>query len=209
MNIIRSSALLFAVALGGCAYNEHQAKADVAYYQAQADRKPLFELEAIEGQTITLQGVKRLTVNDPRANEVKQVVKAPARGWSTLDRVLGLFGQGMSQYGAAKMVLGVADAMGEHAGDRSTHSFVDQSDNSVTDNSTHGSYNDSSDNSQHGPVGSYNQDNDQDNDIAQTGDGSVVGDGNNIDNSTDIDQSDPGDDCSGESCNPITPEIDP
>ena len=80
------------------------------------------------------------------------------------------------------------------------------------------SYNDSSDRSEHGPVisDSYNTPTE----IVVSGDGSLVGDGNDVtngnlnDNSGDVridspgpidDNSDPGDDCSGSSCNPVEP----
>jgi hypothetical protein len=74
-----------------------------------------------------------------------------------------------------------------------------------------GNYGDT-DNSTHGPIDSYNEDNDQDNDVEQSGDGSAFGDDNIVNNGEfrdespgPIDNSDDGDDCSGESCNPTAP----
>lgn len=175
-------ALALALVMSACAYNEHNAKAEASFHEAQTERKPLFELVGIEGQAIELKGVSRLTVNDPRANEVKQYVKPAGRGWSTLDRVLGLVGQGLDKYGTAKLVLGVADAMGENAGDRSTHSFVDNSDHSTHDDSTHvaDSYNDSSDNSTTGDT--ISDSGNTPTMIEISGDGSIVGDGNDVTN---------------------------
>lgn len=79
-----------------------------------------------------------------------------------------------------------------------------------------GNYGDT-DNSTHGPIDSYNQDNDQDNDVDQSGDGSAFGDDNDLNNGDNNDNSgeirdnsdgpisDDGNDCSGESCNPTAP----
>lgn len=79
-----------------------------------------------------------------------------------------------------------------------------------------GNYGDT-DNSTHGPIDSYNQDNDQDNDVAQSGDGSAFGNDNDLNNGDNNDNSgeirdnsdgpisDDGNDCSGESCNPTAP----
>jgi hypothetical protein len=200
-------ALASVMVLTACGYNEHMQKADSDFYQSQKDaKKPLFELVAAEGQTIELRGVKSLTVNDPRAGEIKQAVRDTGQGWKTLDRVLGLVGQGIGQYGTAKMVLGVADRIADSAGDRSTHSYIDQSDHS--DNSTHiaDSFNSDDDTSGDTISDSYNGDHIGRDVIGgdRTDNSGVIGDGNRFESPGPI--SDDGNDCSGSSCNPVEPD---
>lgn len=75
--------------LAGCAYNRHRATEATAYYEQQAalikERKPLFELKAQPGQTITLSGVESLTVNDPREAQLNPLPVQESPVW----RILG------------------------------------------------------------------------------------------------------------------------
>lgn len=196
-----------AALLSACSYNEHMQKADSDFYASQKDaKKPLFELVAAEGQTIELRGVKSLTVNDPRAGEIKQAVRDTGQGWKTFDRVLGLVGQGIGQYGTAKMVLGVADRIADSAGDRSTHSYIDQSDHSDNSVSIEGSFNSDDDTSGDTIADSYNGDHIGRDLIGgdRTDNSGNIGNDNRQDSPGPIDNSDPGDDCDGASCNPST-----
>lgn len=211
--------LLIVVMLSGCVYTQHRATEASAFYNAQAQPKqPLFSLTAQPGETIELRGVASLTVNDPRAGEIKALPVVQSRAWSTIDRLIGAG----AAYAGAKLSL---DAIGEvsslvanSAGDRSTHD----------DHSVHvaDSYNDSSDNSTHGDTisGSYNTD-------QSAGDGSAIGDGNdlingdNAGNSGQIgdgnrqnsdgpfddhsDNSDPGDDCTDSNCATVPEDPEP
>jgi hypothetical protein len=75
--------------LAGCAHNRHRATEATAYYEQQAalikERKPLFELKAQPGQTITLSGVESLTVNDPRQAQISPLPQVESPVW----RILG------------------------------------------------------------------------------------------------------------------------
>lgn len=153
-------------------------------------------------------------------------IERPAQYRSQATSILGLVERAVS-VGAAvygqkiqgESLVDLAGVIAGSAGDRSTHSYIDQSNHSDNSTSIADSYNDSSDNSTTGDTisDSYNIPTT----IDVSGDGSAVGDGNDItnghanDNSGDlridspgpIDNSDPGDDCDGESCNPVTPEV--
>lgn len=78
--------------LAGCAYNRHRATEATAYYEQQAalikERKPLFELRAQPGQTITLSGVESLTVNDPREAQLNPLPVQESPVWRILGATL-------------------------------------------------------------------------------------------------------------------------
>lgn len=78
--------------LAGCAYNRHRATEATAYYEQQAalikERKPLFELRAQPGQTITLSGVESLTVNDPREAQVNPLPVQESPVWRIVGATL-------------------------------------------------------------------------------------------------------------------------
>lgn len=192
--------------LSACGYNEHMQKADSDFYQSQKDaKKPLFELVAAEGQTIELKGVKSLTVNDPRASEIRPMVRDAHPGWKIADRITG----GIVSLGQAWIsgdtIKGVASIVAESAGDRSTHSYIDRSDHS--DNSSHiaDSFNSDDDTSGDTISDSYNGDHIGRDVIGRdrTDNSGVIGDGNRFESPGPI--SDDGNDCSGSSCNPVEP----
>jgi hypothetical protein len=109
--------------IAGCADNRWRTQEAQAYYQSQqqlaATRKPLFELKAQPGQTITLQGVESLTVNDPREQKVAPL---PEHRSQVLDTVLGVTKIAAGVYGlkvAADGVVNLADKVGKNGGDHS------------------------------------------------------------------------------------------
>lgn len=198
-------ALAGVMVLTACSYNEHMQKADSDYYTSQKDaKKPLFELVAAEGQTIELKGVKSLTVNDPRASEIRPMVRDAHPGWKIADRITG----GIVSLGQAWIsgdtIKGVAGIVADSAGDRSTHSYIDRSDHS--DNSTHiaDSFNSDNDTSGDTIADSYNGDRIGRDVIGgdRTDNSGVIGDGNRFESPGPIDISDDGDDCTGASCLP-------
>lgn len=200
-------ALAGVMVLTACSYNEHMQKADSDYYTSQKDaKKPLFELVAAEGQTIELKGVKSLTVNDPRASEIRPMVRDAHPGWKIADRITG----GIVSLGQAWIsgdtIKGVAGIVADSAGDRSTHSYIDQSDHSDNSVSVDDSYNSDDDTS--GDTDSNNTDvsgvivADSTDVAVETGEGDQ-----SVKNP---DSSNPGN-CDGvETCNPVTnPEPPP
>lgn len=91
--LIRLASLALAlVVLAGCAYNRHRATEATAYYEQQAalikERKPLFELRAQPGQTITLSGVESLTVNDPRQAQLNPLPQVESPAWRIIGAAL-------------------------------------------------------------------------------------------------------------------------
>lgn len=124
MNTIRLIAVCtIIVLLAGCADNRWRSAEAQAYYQSQQqlaqNRKPLFELKAQPGQTITLSGVESLTVNDPREVHVNAL---PEHRSQALDVLMGIAKIGGEVYGlklATDGVVNLADAVGKNGGDHS------------------------------------------------------------------------------------------
>lgn len=119
-------ALLCAVALlAACSTNRWRAQEAGAYYTAQKElattRKPLFELRAQPGQTITLSGVESLTVNDPREVEIKALPQERHPAWQTIDKLLGI---GAQVYGAKVIADGVTDLVSIVASSAGNHSVT-------------------------------------------------------------------------------------
>lgn len=129
-------ALCVAGLLGGCVNNRWRADEAKEYYKAQKElattRKPLFELRAQPGQTITLSGVESLTVNDPREVEIKALPQERHPAWQTLDKLLGI---GAQVYGAKVVADGVTDLVGIVARSAGNHSVT------TTNTAITGSYN--------------------------------------------------------------------
>jgi hypothetical protein len=107
----------------GCADNRWRAQEASQFYQSQQQlaqtRKPLFELKAQPGQTITLSGVESLTVNDPREAKVEAL---PEHRSQVLDTVLGIAKIGAEVYGvkeAADGVVKLAGVVGANGGNHS------------------------------------------------------------------------------------------
>lgn len=119
-----------------------------------------------------------------------------------VDRALGIGG---SAYGARMnrdTLVGIASIVADSAGDRSTHSFIDQSDHSDNSTSIVDSYNSDDDTSGDTIADSYNGDHIGRDVIGgdRTDNSGVIGDGNRFESPGPI--SDDGNDCSGSSCNP-------
>ena len=123
-----------------------------------------------------------------------------------VDRALGIGGSAYGARMSRDTLLGVAGVIADNAGDRSQH--FDYSDHSATDNSVSisDSYNADNDVSGDTISDSFNGDRIGRDVIGgdRTDNSGVIGDGNRIESPGPIDNSDPGDDCSGESCNPST-----
>ena len=123
-----------------------------------------------------------------------------------VDRALGIGGQVYGQKLQADSLVDLAGVIADSAGDRSTHSYIDQSNHSDNSVSIADSYNSDDDTSGDTIADSYNGDHIGRDLIGgdRTDNSGVIGDGNRIESPGPIDNSDPGDDCSGESCNPST-----
>jgi hypothetical protein len=212
-----------AVFLVGCLHNEHRTNESKGYIDGQLSaiekQKPIFELEAQEGQQITLGGVKALRVFAPKDTSIRAL---PQQRSAWADFGLKLVDGGMKVAGyklASDTLTSIFNKYGDSAGDHSVTNITD-------------SYNDSSDNSAHGdtitdsnliggdvtgPGAGIGNDLDASTDVS--GDGSVAGNdnevinGNNANNSGEIrdndsdgpfddhsDHSDDGDDCTGDDC---------
>jgi hypothetical protein len=65
---------------------------------ARAQQKPIFELEALDGQTIELRGVKRLAVYQPGggAGQAGSLLTAPTREPSAFEKTVAVFDRGLS-----------------------------------------------------------------------------------------------------------------
>lgn len=126
MRKLRLTVILVVVTamLAGCVSNRWRTQEATAYYNAQQQlmqgRKPLFQLTAQPGQTITLSGVQSITVNDPREARVNPL---PEHRSQALDTILGITKIAAQVYGikvAADGAVDLADAVGRNAGDHST-----------------------------------------------------------------------------------------
>lgn len=123
-----------------------------------------------------------------------------------VDRALGIGGQVYGQKLQADSLVDLAGVIADSAGDRSTHSYIDQSNHSDNSVSIADSYNSDDDTSGDTIADSYNGDHIGRDLIGgdRTDNSGVIGDGNRIESPGPIDNSDPGDDCDGASCNPST-----
>lgn len=150
----------------------------------------------------------------PEAQAPAQYIEPGLRILGTVDRVIGAGGQILGEKFRMQGMVDLVETVSTNSGDRSQH--FDYSDHSATDNSVSiaDSYNEQGDtisdsgnttieNSNNGNAGRDLIGRDR---IDNSGN---IGQDNRQDSPGPIDQSDDGDDCSGESCNPITPEIDP
>lgn len=206
---------LIALALTACAASRQAHYAAQSEYRNSIAAQNAAKLAAVQsGAASCTDDTCRVAVAAFAALVQSERVERPVQYQSQASTVLGLVERALS-VGAAvygqkiqgDSLVDLAGVIAGSAGDRSQH--FDYSDHSETDNSVSiaDAYNAEGDTIS--DSGNVSDSNNTPTEIDVSGDGSAVGDGNNIDNSTDIDQSDPGDDCSGESCNPITPEIDP
>lgn len=125
-----------------------------------------------------------------------------------VDRALGIGG---SAYGARMnrdTLVGIASIVADSAGDRSTHSYIDQSDHSDNSTSIVDSYNATGDTiSDSGNVSDSNNGNAGRDLIGgdRIDNNGNFGNDNRQDSPGPIDNSDDGNDCSGSSCNPVEP----
>jgi hypothetical protein len=121
--------VLLIAALTGCTHNSHRTAEATAYVNAQKElaiaRKPLFELRAQPGQTITLSGVEALVINDPREQRIEAL---PQQRNEFFPTVLGLAKLGVQVYAGEQqkdMWLGITQSIGANAGDHSTTMITD------------------------------------------------------------------------------------
>lgn len=209
----RMVALLTCVALAGCVSSPWREREAKAYYEAQQklalDRKPLFELRAQAGQTITLSGVEAIVVNDPREQRIDALPQQRSPVWDTINTVLRVGAQVYGAKVAADGVVNIVDSVARNAGNHS-----------VTTTTISGSYNTQGDtlvNSIRGNVtgpGAGISNGYSSADTAVSGTGNAVGNdvgrdvitGNANNNSGrqdspgPIDNSNPGNECQGEGC---------
>ena len=208
------------LAMAGCAASRNAHYAAQSEYRNSIAAQNAAKLAAVQSNAASCSDdTCRVAVAAFAALVQSERVERPVQYQSQATSVLGLVERALS-VGAAvygqkiqgDSLVDLAGVVASSAGDRSIR--IDQSNHS--NNSINDSQNDSSDHSVTGDTGSHNSDDDiaiegsfnTPTEIDVSGDGSAVGDGNDIDNSTVIDQSDPGDDCSDESCNPAE-VIDP
>ena len=106
---ILAAAVVF---LSGCASNSDAIR---AHYEAQAaaHSRPLVELEAQDGQTITLHGVRRFVVNAP-GGEVQQYREQHHPAWSIVSDAIRI---GAPIYLGGQAAIGLADVVGRRVGD--------------------------------------------------------------------------------------------
>lgn len=211
-------ALACALLLTACAANR------AAYYSAQSDYRAKVsadnagQREAVASTAASCSDdTCRVAVAAIAALTRPERIEAPRQFRSDASGVLGLvdraLGIGGSAYGARMSrdtLIGVAGIVAESAGDRSTHSYIDNSDHSDNSTSIVDSYNAGDTIADSGNTT-----------ISDSGNGNagrdVIG-GDRTDNSGNIgsdnrqgsdgpiDNSDDGNDCSGESCNPVEPD---
>lgn len=220
---MRIFALLIAILLtAGCAASR------TAHYAAQSEYRNAIaaqnaaKLSAVQSAAADCKSdTCRVSVAAMAALVQSERIERPVQYQSQATSVLGLVERAVS-VGAAvygqkiqgESLVDLAGVIAGSAGDRSQH--FDYSDHSATDNSVSiaDSYNEQGDtisdsgnttieNSNNGNAGRDLIGRDR---IDNSGN---IGQDNRQDSPGPIDQSDDGDDCSGESCNPITPEIDP
>lgn len=226
--MLTMSALLIGVAgLAGCANNKWRADEAESFVNAQekaiAAQKPLVSFEAAEGETIELKGVKKFEVYAPTNARVVALPQRESKFWGFAGKVVD---RGMQYFGLkfGSDVLGrVFDSASSNAGDHSQTTF------NIAD-----SYNDESDQSQHGDtlvdsnviegpvegtgagIGTALE---LDESTHQEGDGSAFGNDNEIVNNEGeirgespgpiIDNSNDGDECEGSDCSHDEEVVDP
>lgn len=218
-------ALMIAIVLflAGCMHNRHRTAEARAFMKGQLSaiekQKPIVEFEAAEGQQITLGGVKAFRVYAPMNTQIRAL---PQQRSGILDFGMKMLDTGMKVAGykfASETLTNIFNKASDSAGDHSVTNITD-------------SYNDSSDNSEHGdtitdsnliggdvtgPGAGIGNTFDASTDVS--GDGSVAGDENEVINGDlannsgeirensdgPIDQSDDGDDCTGDCGDDIAP----
>lgn len=141
-----------------------------------------------------------------------QQYRSEASGLLNLvDRAIGIGGQVYGQKLQADSLVDLAGVIADSAGDRSTHSYIDQSDHSDNSVSIADSYNSDDDTSGDTIADSNNGDHIGRDLIGgdRTDNSGNIGSDNRQDSPGPIDNSDDGNDCSGSSCNPVEPEPEP
>ncbi|MBI2397722.1 MAG: hypothetical protein HYV17_07980 [Xanthomonadales bacterium] len=201
--------LLVAMALAGCMHNKWRAEEAESYVNAQekaiAAQKPIVSFEAAEGQVIELRGVKKFEVYAPTNARVLALPQQRSGFWGFAEKALVTGGRYLLGHDALKF-----------GSDFLTRAFDGSGDHSQTTINIEDSYNDQSDQSEHGdtytdsqhiagpvagPGAGIGNALDIDESTHQEGDGSAFGDENTIRNESpgpiQEDNSDPGDDCTG------------
>ena len=180
-------AIASAAMLSSCVHNAHRANEAKSYTDAQAkameNQKPIVEFEGIEGQPITLSGVKAFRVYGNTNTTVRPLPQQQSPIWGFLNSALA---KGASAYGwkvGSETLQRVFDSAAANAGDHSvtniTDSYNDQSDHSAHGDTITGSSVIGGDVTGNGAgIGNEYSSADQDNDIDVGGDGSAVGDDN-------------------------------
>jgi hypothetical protein len=181
------TALVAVLALASCTHNAHRSSEAKAYTDAQAKAmenvKPIVEFEGIDGQPITLSGVKAFRVYGNTNTTIRPLPQQQSPIWSVVQNVVG---KAATAYGwklGSETLQHVFDSVATNAGDHSvttiTDSFNDQSDHSTHGDTITGSSVIGGDVSGPGAgIGNEYSSADQDNDIDVAGDGSAVGDEN-------------------------------
>jgi hypothetical protein len=203
------------LALAGCAASRNAHYAAQSEYRNAIAQQNAAKLASVQSAAATCaDDVCRVSVAAMAALVQSERIERPAQYQSEAVSVLGLVERALS-VGAAvygqkiqgDSLVELAGVVADSAGDRSQH--FDYSDNSTTDNSVSiaDSYNADNDTSGDTISDSYNGDRIGRDVIGgdRTDNSGVIGDGNRFESPGPIDNSDPGDDCSGESCNPTTP----
>ena len=217
---MRIFAVLIAILLtAGCAANR------TAFYDAQNDyREQVAARDAAKAAALQTAAAGcaddscRIAIAGFAALARGETLAAPAQYRSEGSAVLNLvdraLGIGGSAYGARMnrdTLVGIASIVADSAGDRSTHSFVDNSNHSDNSTSIVDSYNATGDTiSDSGNVSDSNNGNAGRDIVGRDviDNSGNIGEGNR--QGSDGPWSDNGDDCSGGSCNPTEPpEIDP
>lgn len=211
-------AIVAILLMAGCAANR------AAYYSAQADYRAKVsadnagQREAVASTAascsddtcrVAVAAIAALT--RPERIEAPRQYRSEAGSWLGLvDRALGI---GANAYGARMSrdtLLGVAGVIADSAGDRSTHSYIDQSDHSDNSTSIVDSYNAGDTIADSGNTTTTISDSGNGNagrDVIgrdRTDNSGNIGTDNRIGSDGPI--SDDGNDCSGSSCNPVEPD---
>jgi len=114
--------LVILVVLGGCASKTDMELAKLHYQSQQKEQKPIFLMEAHEGQTIQLLGVKTFAVYDQsQQTNVTPYKKSYHPAWSILGSAvqvaLPIYAQGYSMYKLAEVVGKSAGSNWSNTGD--------------------------------------------------------------------------------------------
>lgn len=124
-SMIRTALILAALALTACVHNKHRTDEAKAYTDAQAmaleKQKPIFELEAQEGQQITLGGVKALRVYAPRDTAIRALPQQQSGIWRLGEKLV----DGGLKYFGFKFASDTLQSVFEHSGDHSVTNIVD------------------------------------------------------------------------------------